>query len=653
MMGRSLPRAWMLAGGLLLAAAAVAQPRRGAIDVDSYRIELMVEPSQQTLSESVAVTFTPSEDRVQTVAFELHNALNVSGVTDQAGQALQTNRRFDEHVVEVFFPQPLERGQPVTVTFRISGRLGGEEESPVYGITFAAIKRDHAWLLYPGRWFPVSGYTTDRYQMDLTVRAPAGFHAVSSGLALPSQDGQAVTFRSASPGFYGSLALVQGEPRRVQAEGSASEIWFRGEHAAQAQAWGEETGKVMAFLTDVFGVPPYRNLSIIETGEGAPNGYAAPGLLFVSSSAAAGKPNQRLLANQIARQWYGGLFSPSHRNHIWITNGMARYAEILYLEHLNGAQAVEPDLRDLYVDALTVTDAPVRQAARFEDYSPEFFAITGSKGATVYHMLRWVIGEEAFRKLLKAATDRFANRSIATDDLRKLAEEISGENLQGFFIQWLESTDAPEFRLKYTIYRTQKGFRVMGTIAQDLDTFRMPVELRIDTEGNPEFSRVIVVGPSTEFSVDTFGKPRKVVIDPNGRVLRFSREMRVAVAIRRGEQFAEIGQYNDALKEYQKALEVNPISSMAHYRVGEVFFLMGNYQSAANSFREALNGDREPAWTDVWSHINLGKIFDITQQRERAQNEYQQALRTKDNTQGALEEAAKYLQTPYQRKENQ
>lgn len=651
MMGRTLSSSLFLASAFLLAAAA--QPRRGAIDVDSYRIELDVEPSQQTLSQRAAVTFIPGEDRLQTVAFELHNSLNVIAVTGADGQPLQTNRRFNENLVEIFLPQPLERGKPVTLTFQISGRLGGEEESPVYGIAFAAIKPTHAWLLYPARWFPVSGYTTDRYQMELTVRLPAGFRAVSSGVALSQDGGQSVAFRSTSPGFYGSLAIVQGEARTVQAEGGTSEIWFRGSNAARAQAWGEETGKVMAFLSGVFGMPPYRNLSIIETGDGAPNGYSAPGLLFISSSAASGKPNQRLLANQIARQWYGGLFSPSSRNHIWITNGMARYAEILYLERLNGAQAVEPEIRDLYVDALTVTDAPVLQAARFEDYSPEFFAVTGSKGAAVYHMLRWVVGEEPFRKFLKAAADRFANRAIATGDVRKLAEEISGENLQGFFIQWLESTDAPEFRLKYTIYRTPKGFRVMGTIAQDLDTFRMPVELRIDTEGNPEFTRVIVVGPSTDFSVDTFGKPKKVVIDPNGRVLRFSRDMRVAVAIRRGEQFAEISQYNDALKEYQKALEVNSISSLAHYRVGEVFFLMGNYQSAANSFREALNGDQEPAWTVVWSHINLGKIFDITQQRERARNEYQQALRTKDNTQGAMEEAAKYLQQPYQRQDQQ
>jgi len=94
--------------------------------------------------------------------------------------------------------------------------------------------------------------------------------------------------------------------------------------------------------------------------------------------------------------------------------------------------------------------------------------------------------------------------------------------------------------------------------------------------------------------------------------------MRVDVAIRRGEQLAEIGEYTEALGEYQKALGVNRISSLAHYRVGEVFFLQNNYQSAANEFREALNGDGEPKWSEVWSHINLGKIFDMTQQRERA-----------------------------------
>lgn len=203
--------------------------------------------------------------------------------------------------------------------------------------------------------------------------------------------------------------------------------------------------------------------------------------------------------------------------------------------------------------------------------------------------------------------------------------------------------------MDYTIFRTQKGFRVMGKIAQDLDTFRMPVELRIETEGNPEEKRIEVSGTSSEFVVETFGKPKRVQIDPHNRILRFNDDVRVAVAIRRGEQFAEIGEFGEALKEYQRALDVNRNSSLAHYRVAEVFFLQNNYQSAANEFREALNGDLEPKWTEVWAHLNLGKIFDVTGQRERAVNEYTLAARTKDNTQGAQEEVQKYLKEPYQR----
>ena len=62
-----------------------------------------------------------------------------------------------------------------------------------------------------------------------------------------------------------------------------------------------------------------------------------------------------------------------------------------------------------------------------------------------------------------------------------------------------------------------------------------------------------------------------------------------------------------------------------------------------------MNGDLEPKWIEVWAHINLGMIYDLHSQRERAVNEYNLAIRTKDNTQGAQEEAAKCLKTPYER----
>ena len=102
-----------------------------------------------------------------------------------------------------------------------------------------------------------------------------------------------------------------------------------------------------------------------------------------------------------------------------------------------------------------------------------------------------------------------------------------------------------------------------------------------------------------------------------------------------------------ALKEFQMALESNGNSSLAHYRIAEVFFLQHNYQAAANAYREAANGDGEPRWVEVWSYVQLGKIYDITAQRERATNEYRKALATNDNTQGALDEARRYMQAPY------
>jgi aminopeptidase N len=359
--------------------------------------------------------------------------------------------------------------------------------------------------------------------------------------------------------------------------------------------------------------------------------------------------NSRGLANQIARQWWGQWLSPASRNHLWITNGMARYAELLYLEQTAGPSVFAQDLRDSYVEALTMSDVPLIQSGRLEDFSPEFWALTGAKGATVYHMARQVMGDEKFWQAIRQFLAENGNKSVTTEQLRQTASNVLGEDLGYFFIQWIESSGAPEFKLSYTVFRTQQGFRIVGKVTQDLDTFRMPVTLKIETEGNPEMTKVEIAGTSSEFAVNTFGKPTRIILDPDGAVLRWSDDIRVAVAIRRGEQFAEVNDFGEALKEYQKALDVKRYSSLAHYRIAEIFFLQNNYQSAANAFREALNGDLEPKWTEVWSRINLGKIFDVTGQRERAVNEYNLALRTKDNTQGAQEEAAKYLKEPYRR----
>ncbi len=651
-------RTWaapLCAGLLFLGAglAASAQPpeRRNRIDVQDYAIEADLSPNTQNLTAKTTVRFIPVDDGVTSATFELNNALNVSRVVDAQGKQIQASRNQQDFTVRLNFDQPLPKGQPYSVTFYYDGKLTGEQDSPVYGIKFAALHPDYSYLMYPARWFPVSSYTTDRFAADVKVTVPMGYTVIGSGLDSHQAQGDKnlYEYKFDRPSFPGSIAVVKDQPVKVQSEGVNSTVYFRGSEAGMAQQYGDETGKIMSYLTSVYGLPPYANLTLVETEAGAPNGYAAPGLIFLAPNAIGTRTNTKLLANEVSRQWWEELLSPVSRNHLWLENGFATYSELLWTEHAAGPGAAQTQLKNEMVNALTVDNVPIIQSARLEDYSPELWALTGSKGAAVLSMLRYVMGDDKFFQALKNFAQQNTWKSVGTDEFRKAAEQAFGQDLGYFFIQWIESSGAPEFKLEYTVLRVQKGFRVMGKISQDLDTFRMPVTLKIETEGNPEEQKVEVMGTSSEFSVDTFGKPKNIIIDPNDKVLRFSPQVRVAVAIKRGEQFMELSEYAEALREYQKALETNRTSSLAHYRIGEAMFLQGQYQEAANNFRAVLDGDLDPKWTEVWARIHLGWIYDISGQRDRAVNEYNLAIRTKDDTQGAQEEASKYLKTPYQR----
>ena len=124
--------------------------------------------------------------------------------------------------------------------------------------------------------------------------------------------------------------MVKDEPAaRVSSEGVTAAVYFRGAEKAMANAYGQETGKIVTHFTGLFGLAPYANLTIVETEAGAPNGYSAPGILFLNPRGIGKDANLKLLANQIARQWWGMLISPASRNHLWLSNGLANYSDML------------------------------------------------------------------------------------------------------------------------------------------------------------------------------------------------------------------------------------------------------------------------------------------------------------------------------------
>ena len=107
---------------------------------------------------------------------------------------------------------------------------------------------------------------------------------------------------------------------------------------------------------------------------------------------------------------------------MWLENGNSRYAELLYDEHTNGPGAMEKAVHSTYVQALTVENPPLIQAGRLEDYSPEYWAATAGKGAAILNMLRSVMGNDNFNKLLANFTQKYAWQSVSTADFRKMAE---------------------------------------------------------------------------------------------------------------------------------------------------------------------------------------------------------------------------------------
>ncbi len=230
-----------------------------------------------------------------------------------------------------------------------------------------------------------------------------------------------------------------------------------------------------------------------------------------------------------------------------------------------------------------------------------------------------------------------------------MAEKIYGQELGWFMTEWLDTIGVPTLQADYVIMKTMNGFRVTGSLKQDRDLFRMPVEVQIKTKDKPARGTFELNGKSTPFDVDTVAMPTEVVIDPDNKLLRDSPELQLSVQMALGNELKDKGDYVEAIRTYEKALKINPHKSIVHFRLAEVFWDQFNLQSAANSFRDALNGDKDPKWIETWCYIYLGKIYDILNQRQRALAEYNKALNTKDDFNGAVAEAKKWLAKPFTR----
>ena len=616
------------------------QSDRPTIDVEAYSIEVTLAPQEHRLTGRADIKFKQL-DRKTYATFDLDRRLRVDRAS--IGGADVRFRQFDvDSTVEIDLSNQQFNSNPV-LHIEYSGILDPEQSrrEPV----LARVSEDSAFLLYEGKWFPINGLYRDKADMRLKLNVPPEWTLVTD---LPKAgDG----FASNQPSYWGTVAAGKYTTTSYKSEKAEIAVHSVKADADIVKSMAESVGKVFDYYSQRFGPPPSSNFRVVEVEGANWNAQWSIGMLLLPSSQLRKDFDLPALAATVAHQWFPlkiGVKDPS--SDAWLIDGMAQFASLLYFEQTLSPAEAQEHIKKALVKALAYEGTTsIRQAGGLDKDSPDYRSLVEYKGAFVLRMLRWVIGDDNFNKLLSAYLNQFETTPVSTEGFEKLASEAGGGDLGYFFDQWLNGSGIPEFKLEYTVFRQKDGYKVLGQVKQDLDLFKMPVEFQVQTDGDPEYARVEVVGESSEFEVKTERKPKLVVIDPREKILRMSSDIRIAVLVNRGEELANEGKYNDAIDQYQKAVDIDSHNSLALFRMGEALFELGNLQAASGMFQEALNGDLKPKWVEVWAYINRGKIFDIRGQRERAVTEYQKAANTGDDSYGAKAEADKYVKEPFRR----
>lgn len=644
---------------------AYSQPRRASsstpkIDVENYVIQATLKPEAHEVKATAEITFKPVES-TDIVLFEISDNLSIQKVLNAQGVELEFAQ--DESGPGVFtvrFVKALPADQDVTIKVEYSGGFDRDRYSRLYtkDESSAYIGMEGSYLLYSAKWFPMNKFLVDRATATVQVTAPLGQTVVGPGTQMPVvTKGISETFgwSSAQPILPNSIVVGQYFERKVQSGDFVVNCFAGQERLDSAEKSAKELAKILEYYQKIFGASAAgQNIRLVEVDDKL---SAQPGMLgtvFITRrELSMTKPPVRELARRAACQWWSETVGTQSTDDLWLVDGLAYYSTALYLGQGEDPAGFKDEIDNLAVLGLKFEDRSAVRAGFGLGYRTEAYeSVVAGKGAWVFHMLHEILGDERFSQLLQQYAKEYSGKGGTTTILRGLAEKLYGSDLKWFFGEWLDTTGVPTLTADSITYRTQSGFKVLGSVKQERDLFRMPLEVEVVAqEGKTERKTIEVDGKTSAFEVETATLPIKVVLDPDNKVLRDSTELQTRVQIALGNDLKDKGEYVEAIRAYEKALKVNPRKSMAHFRLAEVFFEQMNLNSSANSFRDALNGDKDPKWTEVWSYIYLGKINDILGQRQRALAEYSKAVNTKDDTNGAQAEAQKWINTPFVREQ--
>jgi aminopeptidase N len=472
--------------------------------------------------------------------------LSVMSVTS-VGHAL--TYKADGQELVVTFDKPIARGETVDLVTNYT------VSRPPEGLFWT-----HASDEAPGRaaqlhtqgeaesasyWFPCRDFPNERMTTEVVATVPAGFLASSNGFLVsrtPSEDGLRETFHWLQDKSHGAhlVTLVVGkfDVVDVGTEALPMPVYVPVGRGGDVEASYGQTPRMIEYFEDVLDEPypwdRYAQLLVWNFNYGGMENTSATTMhetAVLSPDALLDYDLEGLIAHELAHQWFGDLVTCRSWEHIWLNEGFATYFSALWIGHRDGEEGYEAVIRGNF-DGLIARDrgvaphAPGMVSDVYDSPMQPFFKAANpySKGSSILHMLRQRVGDDVFFEIIATYVDRFGLALAETSDLRKVAEEVSGESLVRFFEQWCDRPGLPrvEVTMEWDAAASELVLSMKQT--QTIDgynpayVFNAPIWIE-EASGRSGWAALFVDARKATTRIPLDDKPAFVSIDPDMTVL--------------------------------------------------------------------------------------------------------------------------------------
>ncbi len=522
--------------------------------VSHTKLVISVDPMAKTLVGNCLTSLSPIDKPIDSIFFEATD-LHIASVSDQSGAAL--NFELHDKGFLVHLACVLNKGEEIVIDVKY------HTLSPKLGIYFTG-----PTSLYPNKpyqvwtqsqdddahhWFPVAeaDHPSHRMTSEVIATVPSGFTALSNGRLLSETetakaagDAEAVgskTFHWLHDKAHVTylMALVVGEFAKLEEkyDDLPVEAYVHPSMLERAREYFKGTAELVKLYSDLYGVKyPW------------PGKYAQ---VFVQDFIFGGMENTtitvmtdriladfgtrdeqrlqevRLNAHELNHHWNGDLVTCRDWSHAWLNEGGATFGEVEAVEHLYGEKA-----RDYYALGLAkVYFGEDRRYRRplvcntFREPIDLFDRHLYQKGGLVRHMLRHLLGREAYYASIKTYYEDNKFQPVETIDLIKAIEKTTGRNMRQLFDQWVFGAGYPEFKVVYSFDDKQKLATVKVSQVQKLEEatglFSVPIALSFDfADGSRKEVSISVSEAEHSFSFSLEKKPVMFRFDPHNFILK-------------------------------------------------------------------------------------------------------------------------------------